>query len=120
MADASPTDAKNTHQDALAGRPAIPREADMSDHPNELSIENTAVVLIEHQPWVAFGVESIDRGVLINNVAGLARAARVLGVPTVLTTVGAQGSPTAEYVVAQLSAGLVPAPTWATEPAPAR
>jgi nicotinamidase-related amidase len=29
---------------------------------------------------------------MINNVAGLAQAAKILGVPTVLTTVGAQGS----------------------------
>jgi nicotinamidase-related amidase len=61
-------------------------------NPNELTIDNSALLLIDHQPWVAFGVKSIDPGLLINNVAGLAQTARDLGVPTVLTTVGARGS----------------------------
>ena len=26
----------------------------MTNNPNELTIENSAVVLIDHQPWVAF------------------------------------------------------------------
>ncbi|MDB5450698.1 MAG: hypothetical protein JWQ52_1826 [Phenylobacterium sp.] len=64
----------------------------MANNPNELTIENSVLVLIDHQPWVAFAVQSIDRGLMINNVAALAQAARDLGVPTVLTTVGAQGS----------------------------
>ncbi len=64
----------------------------MTNNPNELTIENSVVILIDHQPWVAFGVKSIDPGLLINNVAGLAQSARDLGVPVVLTTVGAQGS----------------------------
>src|ERR1700687_5209529 len=64
----------------------------MSENPNELTIESSVLVLIDHQPAVALAVHSIDHGLLIDNVAGLARAARDLGVPTVLTTVGAQGS----------------------------
>src|SRR5258708_23924890 len=64
----------------------------MTNNPNELTIENSVVVLLDHQPWVAFGVKSMDPGLLINNVAGLAQSARDLGVPVVLTTVGAQGS----------------------------
>jgi len=64
----------------------------MTKNPNELTVENSVLVLIDHQPWVAFAVQSIDRGLMVNNVAGLAQAARDLGVPTVLTTVGAQGS----------------------------
>jgi nicotinamidase-related amidase len=64
----------------------------MTNNPNELTIENSVLVLIDHQPWVAFAVQSIDRGLLINNVAALAQAAKALGVPAVLSTVGAQGS----------------------------
>jgi nicotinamidase-related amidase len=64
----------------------------MTKNPNELTVENSVLMLIDHQPWVAFAVQSIDRGLLINNVAALAQAARDLGAPTVLTTVGAQGS----------------------------
>jgi len=65
---------------------------EMTDNPNELTIENSVLMLIDHQPWVAFAVQSIDRGLMINNVAGLAQGARELGVPVVLTTVGAKGS----------------------------
>ncbi|WP_051468411.1 isochorismatase family protein [Actinomadura oligospora] len=57
----------------------------------ELTIENSALMLIDHQPWVAFMCEG-DQTLLLNNVAFLARAAKILGVPTVLTTVGASGT----------------------------
>ena len=75
----------------------------MTNNPNELTIENSAVVLIDHQPWVAFAVQSIDHTVLINNVTGLALAAKALGVPTVLTTVGAKGSVLADPLFTQIS-----------------
>src|SRR5438445_13513304 len=61
----------------------------MTNNPNELTIENSLVMLINHQPGVALAVQSIDLGLLLNNVAGLAQAAKDLGVPTVLTTGGA-------------------------------
>jgi nicotinamidase-related amidase len=64
----------------------------MIKNPNELTIENSVVMLIDHQPWVAFSVHSIDPGLMLNNVVALAQAARDLGVPTILTTVGAKGS----------------------------
>jgi hypothetical protein len=44
----------------------------MSGNPNEATIENPVLILIDHQPWVAFAVKSIDGGLLVNNVAGLA------------------------------------------------
>ena len=62
------------------------------NNPNELTIENSVLVLIDHQPAVAINVHSIDLGLLVNNVAALAQVAKAFGVPTVLTTVGAQGS----------------------------
>ncbi|MBI5440713.1 MAG: hydrolase [Deltaproteobacteria bacterium] len=37
-----------------------------------------------------FGVQSMDRQTLINNVLGLAKAAKVFDVPTILTTVAAK------------------------------
>jgi nicotinamidase-related amidase len=55
-----------------------------------LTPDNSALILIDHQPQMAFGVQSIDRGALVNNVAGLAKAAKVFNVPTVLTTVAAK------------------------------
>jgi len=75
----------------------------MTRNPNELTIQNSAVVLIDHQPWVAFAVDSIDKSVLINNVTGLALAAKTLGVPTVLTTVGTRGSVLADPLFSQIS-----------------
>ena len=63
----------------------------MSENPNEITIDNSVLILIDHQPWVAFSVKSIDAGLLVNNLAGLAASAKALDVPTILTTVGAQG-----------------------------
>lgn len=65
----------------------------MSNNPNEITPDNCAVVIIDHQSWVAFAVQSIDRSLLVNNVTGLCVAAKALGVPTVLTTVGAANGP---------------------------
>jgi nicotinamidase-related amidase len=55
-----------------------------------LTPDNCTLILIDHQPQMAFGVQSIDRQTLINNVTGLAKAAKVFQVPTVLTTVAAK------------------------------
>lgn len=55
-----------------------------------LTPQNSALVLIDHQPQMSFAVQSIDRQTLVNNVTGLAKAARVFAVPTVLTTVAAR------------------------------
>ena len=61
-------------------------------NPNELTIENSVLMLIDHQPAVAINVRSIELGLLVNNVAALAQVAKAFGIPTVLTTVGAEGS----------------------------
>jgi nicotinamidase-related amidase len=74
-----------------------------TSNPNELTIQNSLLMLIDHQPWVAFAVHSIDPGLMINNVAALAQAAKTLGVPTVLTTVGAQGSVLVDPIFKELS-----------------
>ncbi|MFS2128217.1 hydrolase, partial [Pseudomonas sp. Pseusp97] len=42
-----------------------------------LTPANSQIIFIDHQPQMAFGVQSIDRQVLKNNVVGLAKAARV-------------------------------------------
>ena len=54
-----------------------------------LNPQNCVVILIDHQPQMAFGTSSIDRQTLINNVVGLAKAAKTFNVPTILTTVAA-------------------------------
>lgn len=53
-----------------------------------LTAENCALVFIDHQPQMAFGVSNqIDRQLLVNNVLLLAKGAKEFGVPTILTTV---------------------------------
>ncbi|MEM9056147.1 MAG: hydrolase, partial [Pseudomonadota bacterium] len=44
-------------------------------------------IFIDHQPQMAFGVQSIDRQTLKNNVVALAKAAKLYGIPTTITTV---------------------------------
>ncbi|MEW6486767.1 MAG: hydrolase [Thermodesulfobacteriota bacterium] len=55
-----------------------------------LDPSNCALILIDHQPQMFFGVQSHDRQTLVNNVLGLAKAAKVFQVPTILTTVAAE------------------------------
>lgn len=52
-----------------------------------LTPQNSQLIIIDHQPQMAFGVQSIDRQMLKNNVVALAKAAKVFGVPTTITTV---------------------------------
>jgi nicotinamidase-related amidase len=52
-----------------------------------LTPDNSQVLFIDQQPQMAFGVQSIDRQTLKNNVVALAKAAKVFGVPTTITTV---------------------------------
>lgn len=53
-----------------------------------LTAENSALVFIDHQPQMTFGVGSnIDRQQLVNNVLLLGKAAKEFDVPTILTTV---------------------------------
>jgi len=75
----------------------------ITENPNELTIENSVLVLIDHQPAVAVNVHSIDLGLLTNNVAALAAVANGLGVPTVLTTVGTYGSVLGDPIFKEIS-----------------
>src|SRR5256886_12040400 len=63
----------------------------MIDNPNEVTVDNSVLILIDHQPWVAFAVNSIDPSLLSNNLEGLASSAKALDMPVILTTVGAEG-----------------------------
>jgi nicotinamidase-related amidase len=76
---------------------------EMMNNPNELTTENSALVLIDHQPAIALSVHSIDHGLLINKLAALALTAKDLGVPTVLTTIGAQGSVLVDPIFKEIS-----------------
>ena len=52
---------------------------------------NSQIIFIDHQPQMAFGVQSIDRQTLKNNVVGLAKGAKLFKIPTTITTVETQG-----------------------------
>lgn len=52
-----------------------------------LTPANCQIIFIDHQPQMAFGVQSIDRQVLKNNTVALAKAAKVFNIPTIMTTV---------------------------------
>ena len=52
-----------------------------------LTPANCQIIFIDHQPQMAFGVQSIDRQVLKNNTVARAKAAKVFNSPTIITTV---------------------------------
>jgi len=52
-----------------------------------LTPQNSQLIIIDHQPQMAFGVQSMDRQAMKNNVVGLARAAKIFDIPTTITTV---------------------------------
>lgn len=52
-----------------------------------LTPQNTALLMIDYQPQMAFGVVNIDRQSLKNNAVALAKSAKLFNVPTVLTSV---------------------------------
>jgi len=66
---------KNTSSNPKAGLEAL------------LTPDNCALILIDHQPFQFAGLRSHDTQTIINNVVGLAKSAKVFGVPTLLTTV---------------------------------
>jgi nicotinamidase-related amidase len=55
--------------------------------PELLTPDNCQLIFIDHQPQMAFGVQSIDRQTLKNNVVALAKSAKVFDIPTIITTV---------------------------------
>ncbi|CAI0753115.1 hydrolase [Serratia liquefaciens] len=52
-----------------------------------LDKDNSALIFIDHQPQMSFGVANIDRQQLKNNVVGLAKAGKIFNVPTLFTSV---------------------------------
>src|SRR5215813_11425718 len=52
-----------------------------------LTPQNCQLLFIDQQPQMAFGVQSIDRQMLKNNVVALAKAAKLFKIPTTITAV---------------------------------
>ncbi|TPG15371.1 isochorismatase family protein [Sphingomonas oligophenolica] len=59
-----------------------------ADYLEQLTPDNAAVLFIDNQTTLTLGVQSIDLTVLKANIEGLARLARMFGLPVVLTTTG--------------------------------
>ena len=59
----------------------------MSEKLEVLTPQNSQLIFIDQQPQMAFGVQSIDRQALKNNVIGLAKSAKIFNIPTTITTV---------------------------------
>ena len=52
-----------------------------------LTPNNCAVIFIDHQPQMFFGVASADRQELINNLLVLGKTAKLFGLPVILTAI---------------------------------
>src|SRR6059058_3517113 len=52
-----------------------------------LTPQNSVLILIDHQPFQFANLHSHEPMMIVNNVIGLAKAAQVFNVPTILTTV---------------------------------
>ncbi|MBL8750074.1 MAG: hydrolase [Planctomycetes bacterium] len=72
----------------------------MPDYKKLFTPHDSALVLIDFQPQMLFGVANIDRATLVNNVVMLAKVAKEFGVPTVLTSVETEGF--SGYVLPQI------------------
>ena len=59
----------------------------MSQYHTLYTPQNSAIVFVDHQPQMLFGVANADRATLINNVTLLAKVAKEFHVPAVLTAV---------------------------------
>jgi nicotinamidase-related amidase len=55
-----------------------------------LTPQNSQLLFIDQQPQMAFGVQSIDRQTLKNNVVGLAKAAKIFNIQVTITSVESQ------------------------------
>ncbi|EEF63009.1 hydrolase [Pedosphaera parvula] len=59
----------------------------MSQYNKLYTPADSAIVFIDHQPQMIFGVANADRATLINNVTLLAKVAKEFNVPSVITAV---------------------------------
>lgn len=69
-----------------------------------LTPKNAALLIIDYQPVQVSSVASMDRRAMVENVVAVARAAKLFGVPVVLSTVNVKqgGDPTVDKLKAVL------------------
>ncbi|OXA75873.1 Nicotinamidase-related amidase [Flavobacterium aquidurense] len=64
---------------------SLPIRDQKNDH--LLTPENAALIIIDYQPVQVNSIASMDRQILINNISGVAKMAKVYDLPIVLSTV---------------------------------
>lgn len=64
---------------------SLPIRDQKNDH--LLTPENSALIIIDYQPVQVNSIASMDRQILINNICGVAKMAKVYNLPIVLSTV---------------------------------
>jgi len=67
---------------------SLPIRDQKNDH--LLTPENAALIIIDYQPVQVNSIASMDRQILINNISGVAKMAKVYNLPIVLSTVNVQ------------------------------
>ena len=65
-------------------------EVNRAESTRILTPQNSMLILIDYQPQTVVGVQSHDHSLIMNNVVGLAKTAKVFNLPTILTTVAAE------------------------------
>jgi nicotinamidase-related amidase len=75
-----------------------------------LTPENAALILIDYQPGLVDGVNSVSREILVNNVVALAKTGVLFRMPIVLSTVGVNAG-YQEDTIAELKSVLPDIPT---------
>ena len=80
---------------ALTSGPALaqdhsPVPAAHHNYDEQLSADNSVLLLVDLQDLFGLTISSIDQTNLANNAAGIAEAAKVFNVPTILTTANAK------------------------------
>jgi len=65
-------------------------EVNRAESARILTPQNSTLILIDYQPQTVVGVQSHAHSLVMNNVVGLAKTAKVFDLPTILTTVAAE------------------------------
>ncbi len=65
-------------------------EVNRAESARILTPQNSTLILIDYQPQTVVGVQSHVHSLVMNNVVGLAKTAKVFDLPTILTTVAAE------------------------------
>jgi hypothetical protein len=78
-----------------------------------LTPQNSQIKVTDHQPQMAFDVQSIDRQTLKNNVVALAKAAKVFKIPTTIMPLDARAY-VSIVVMAMVGTSLLPTSVEAT------